>query len=62
MLKAPTNLRNMIFVRLPDDTWEWLRHAADAQELAISTLARKLIKQAAQQDQQQKGRKDGRQD
>jgi hypothetical protein len=62
MLKAPTTLRNMIFIRLNDDIFDWLRQAAEDKELPVSTLARKLLKQAAQQDLMQKGQTDGRQD
>jgi hypothetical protein len=59
MLKAPKTHRNMIFVRLNDEIFDWLRQAAEEKELPVSTLARKLLKQAAQQDLMQKDQKDG---
>jgi hypothetical protein len=60
MRRLPTgNLRNEIFIRLADSDFDWLRQAAEDKELPVSTLARRIIRQAAQQDREQKGQGNG---
>jgi hypothetical protein len=60
MLKAPTTLRNMVFIRLNDELFDWLRERAQTQELPMSVVARRIFKQAAQEDLK-KDRQDGQQ-
>jgi hypothetical protein len=60
MRRLPTgNLRNEIFIRLNDEIFDWLRQAAEAKELPVSTLARRIIRQAAQDDLLKKGQENG---
>jgi hypothetical protein len=52
-------LRNEVFARLDDGTYAWFRQYAEAQELSISVLLRRMIQQVQQDALQQKGQGNG---
>jgi hypothetical protein len=57
-LKA-NRLRNEIFARLDDQDYAWFKQYAEAQELSLSVLLRRMIQQVQQEELQRKGQENG---